>query len=584
MAKSDPPPPSPRDTPPSAILLDEYFAGRDGRFVKTLRRFNAPRKLEAYVEKWKNTPGDWAREQIGVYFDLPLDAPGHEVVVKRLFKHVEEKEDDEAVAWCMVGFDRLVRRRRKRRMRYDWQTNQSWAEESLVTPSNRTQQERPAKMGKWKDRRTKRVVEYVEVPAVKNRPGNRLFSYKTRHYLRRRAWRYFRRLGYMQPERYVRGVAHALARYTDEDFALGENIVDNWAVMHACYFTHPAIEFTAAYCRLRPGHTLGDLTPAPYHGHLWRETEAFDVLLDLLAQARSSLVRLWSLEMIKAHHAALIKSLTPDKLMPLLDHTDSRVQGFAAEAFGQLDGLGSLRIETWLRLLDGTNIAALTLICDAMRRHVSLDRLDDEQLLALAQARPAPVARMGLELLQLRHEGRALRMEQLTALADMRCRALSGEGAAWVLGMMGDANSYSAEHASAFFDSAQRPARQAAMGWLNKDVPGWDDPALWARLIETPYDDLRLGVVEKLETRRQVPGRDADALAPVWTAVVLGVHRGGRRKPDAIRQVARAIVDRPERARELVPVLGLAVRSIRGPERRAGLAGCRRAGRASAVD
>jgi hypothetical protein len=49
------------------------------------------------------------------------------------------------------------------------------------------------------------------------------------------------------------------------------------------------------------------------------------------------------------------------------------------------------------------------------------------------------------------------------------------------------------------------------------------------------------------------------------------VHRGGRQKLEVVRQVARAIVDDPQANGGLLHVLAVATRSIRGPERRAGL-------------
>jgi hypothetical protein len=558
------------DARPSKILLDELFAARDDGFVDAFRRFHSPKKLESFVEKWKMTPGDWARDQVRVYFDRPLDVPGHEVVVKRLFKHYEQLGDDEAVAWCMAGFDRLVRRRRRKSHRYDWQTRQMWIEETLYTPNNRTQHESDATTRQVRNPFTGQTVS-VPVRAIRNKPGNRLFSYATRHYVRRRAWRYFRRLGFMQPTRYVPGIAHGLARYTDDDFAAGENILDNWAMMHACFGKHASLTFTNAYCRLEEGSSVGDLTPAPYHLELWQQTEAFDILMQLLVEARSSLIRLWAIEMIQTHHDGLIASLSPERLIPLFEHADTRVQGFAGEAFGRLDGLGSLRIETWMKLLEGTNVAVLSLICETMAEHVSPDRLSKAQIMTLTCARPVPVARMGFELLQARHEANAYTHDELSELAEMQCAALAGEAASWVLGSQRDERAYDLDLTSAFFDSPQRSARDAAMAWLNEQTAGWNDPRLWARLIETPYDDQRLGVVQKLETRKRLPGTQTDRLTHVWLSVVLGVHRGGRRKPDAVRQVTRSILEDPTRAEGLLPVLALAVRSIRGPERVAGL-------------
>jgi hypothetical protein len=52
----------------------------------------------------------------------------------------------------------------------------------------------------------------------------------------------------------------------------------------------------------------------------------------------------------------------------------------------------------------------------------------------------------------------------------------------------------------------------------------------------------------------------------------LGVHRGGRQKAKAAAQLAEAIARTPDQAEQLLPVLSVAVRSIRAPEMRAGLA------------
>jgi len=69
-----------------------------------------------------------------------------------------------------------------------------------------------------------------------------------------------------------------------------------------------------------------------------------------------------------------------------------------------------------------------------------------------------------------------------------------------------------------------------------------------------------------------LPGAGADELAPLWCSVLLGVHRGGRQKVEATRQIARALADDPSRAEKLLPVLAVAVRSVRPAEARAGLA------------
>jgi len=79
-------------------------------------------------------------------------------------------------------------------------------------------------------------------------------------------------------------------------------------------------------------------------------------------------------------------------------------------------------------------------------------------------------------------------------------------------------------------------------------------------------------MVDELARRASLPGASTDDLTPVWCSVLLGVHRGGRQKPKATRQIARALVQDPSRAEKLLPVLVAAVRSVRPAEARAGLA------------
>jgi hypothetical protein len=100
----------------------------------------------------------------------------------------------------------------------------------------------------------------------------------------------------------------------------------------------------------------------------------------------------------------------------------------------------------------------------------------------------------------------------------------------------------------------------------------YDDPALWSRLLESPFDDCRLRLVEVLRVRASLPGQKNGRLTALWCGVLLNVHRGGRHKVMALRQVSDALVEDPGRAETLLPVLAVALRSVRAPEARAGLA------------
>ena len=62
-----------------------------------------------------------------------------------------------------------------------------------------------------------------------------LFAIPTRRYLRRRAWRYFRKIGKTDSPRYLHAALTFLPRYTDADTASDINLLDNWGLMHAFF-------------------------------------------------------------------------------------------------------------------------------------------------------------------------------------------------------------------------------------------------------------------------------------------------------------------------------------------------------------
>ena len=114
--------------------------------------------------------------------------------------------------------------------------------------------------------------------------------------------------------------------------------------------------------------------------------------------------------------------------------------------------------------------------------------------------------------------------------------------------------------------------RRGAFAALSDDSPGASDPALWSALLESPYDDVRTELVIGLKRRQSLPGAGSDALARLWQTVLLNIYRGGRAKLTALNQVSRHIASEPNSAAILLPVLAVAVRSVRAPEARHGLA------------
>ncbi len=568
----------------STLLLDEYFSAGDDRFVDELRAVASPRKLAGLVDRWKRDPRPWSRGQVLAYLERPLDRPGHEVVVKRLFKHYESAGDTEVMAAFLLALDRLVRRVRRTSVDYDHRTRQVTQRQILFTPRNSI----PRQESKtWQDPKTLQPVTGVQ----RTRRGARLFTYRTRYYLRRRAWRYFRRLGHQRPLDYADAVAGFLKLHTDEFLGSGENLLDSWGLMNACFRGSPVLRFSAHRVALNAGRSLAELAPAPRFPSLWQREPAMATLIGLICDARSRAVRAWAMQLLRAAHGERLAGITPGQLVRMLDCPDGEVQQFAAELLGSMPHLETLPLATWLTLLGTTHPTALATVCDAMVRHVRPDRLTLEQCVELACKAPVQVARLGLGFLRDRRVATEADRGLIARLSAAQCGAVAAELAEWALGVVGSAGSYDREAVCGFFDALLAETRQGAWRWLSGSVPGsppkggaaidrsaespaWDDPQLWVRLLETPFDDLKARLIEALDRRAKRPGAQAgasDGLAALWCATLLNVHRGGRQKRRAAHQVADAIRRRPEQADRLLPVLAVAVRSIRAPEQRAGL-------------
>ena len=556
----------------SLLLVEEYFDAEDERFLAALRQPYPPAELAAFADRWKKDPRPWARRQILLYLSLPLDVPAHHPVVKRLFKFAESAGDLELMGVFLHVFDRLIRKVRKKQIRWNWdpQTRRSTSEEEeiLKMPKNVLT---PWRVHEYRNPRTGQKVEYPDHRS-QGRRGALLFSFPTRRYLRRRAWRFFRHLAHRNAFLYVGAITPALANYDDIDLQRGEDLIESWGLMHACFHGHEALEFKPQGVMLREGRSLSELTPAPYRPQVWQSDDGYASLLALLQLARSRCVRTWARQLLERDHAERLKSISEEQLIKLLDHSDEEVQQFGARLLQSLDSAAHWHVATWLRLLETKDATAITLICEAMEKHVRGDRLDLAQCLQMATARATPVARLGLSLLQARSITSPAERSQLTVIGSARCAALGKDLAQWTLGVVSSADTYDREIVLALFDSLLKEIREGAWSWLQAGPPIPEDPLLWCRLVETPYDELRLSLIDHLQRKSTLPGTSSRDLAPVWSAVLAGVYRGGRQKLKAIDQLAAAVGRHPEQAAELLSVLAVAVRSIRKPEARAALA------------
>jgi len=540
----------PADRPVSPLILAELYDSGDASFLDLLLQQRGNLKpLLGLIEKWKKDARPWARRLKIQFLFGGKSSWESRVVFKRLFKQAWADHDHELMGAFMVSLDCSIRRKRRKRTRFSSGVIETT--EVLRLPH----------------------VWFIDLPdgAAAYIKGNQ-FSAATKHYLRRRAWRYFRRLGYAGASAYLSAMAGALVLYNDDDMRTGENLLDNWGLMHACFGKSPVLSFNSRHTNLATDGHLSDLQASPMFERHWALPEAFPILLDILLRAQCRPVRVWAIQLLRRLHGEALPKIDAQTLLKLLDHTDADVAGFAAELLGNAQTVSSFPMTTWMDLLATRNPAVVATICEAFRKNVNFDRVTLAQGVDLAIRAAVPVATLGLEILG----GRSIRSDaDLHALAKLslaRCPAAGTQIAQFALPRLNIAGVYRLDEIVAFFDSPLKSLRQGSFAALAAESPGDVDPAFWARLFESPYDDVRIELVNRLKTRLNLPGASAESTASLWQTVLLNIHRGGRAKLSALRQISDRIAREPQSARTLFPVLVIAIRSVRPPEARHGLA------------
>jgi hypothetical protein len=525
--------------PVSPLLLEELFEARDPEFFNYLLSLGPDAKrFVGFAEKFKKDSSPFARKQKLQFARHTSFTKDHRLVFKRLFKHAIAQQDHELVATFMVTLDRMIRRRRRRTYTYD-----------------------------------RSIRTTIEGETLRNQRRNitEMFSHPTVFFLRRRAWRYFRKIGFSDASAYLQAVTFALVAYTDADVARGENLLDNWGLMHCCFGKSPLLAFHHRHTNVKPDASLATISAAPMFERHWADAQATGVLLDLLLRAQCRPVRVWAIQLLKRHHSASLARLDADRLLELVSHWDQDVAAFAAELLGNATTLAALPVPTWMRLLQTTNATVITPLVDAFRKHVDFNRLTLAQAIELTTRAAVPVARLGLEIVSSRPIKTDDDRAQLIRLAQAQCPAVAAFIAQYALPRLNSPGVYQLDQVIPFFDSHVKSMREGSFQALADQSPASTDPAFWARLFESPYDDVRHQLVHRLQVRSSLPGASNDSLALLWQSVLLNIHRGGRSKLTALRQISDHIRRQPESARQLLPVFAIAIRSVRAPEARHGL-------------
>lgn len=594
----------------SWLLVEELLARGDSRFVDEVRKVSDAGKLGALAAPWYADRQPATRQLLFEYLSRPLNAYRHEALVKRLFKLAEKAGDDEVMARFLVLFDRSIRRSRRKKYHFEnrsmpsakaaealraqweeagyetvnvsnWNNQHSvwgrWFEEQIVTP-RWTAMPRGKQVKSARNPRTGERITYEKDPP---RPGDaerlRLFSVHTRHYLRRRTWRYFRNLAKTRPERYLPAVVQALKLYEDSDVRDALALLDCWGLVHILFHSCPALIAKANGWTVAEGHTLAELAPAPYQESLWQQMPA--ALIDLLRHARCRPVRQWTVRMVR-RDMSILKHLPVEELLDLLGNEETEIVDLAAEALRGAAGLDALPLERWLKLLETPNAQALEILCELLASKVPAEKVSLAEAVQVACRRPLPVARLGLRWLQGKQAESEADCVALFQLAEAEAAPVRPELVSWARGILAGSPHFQPGWVLELLDSRHVDVRAIGWAWLQGEARVRDNADIWRRLLESPYDDVRLSLVTELEkhTALRRDGIDESALDPellryLWASVLLNIHRGNRKKPLAVHQLVRRVARRPAEAPVILPILSVALRSIRGPEWRAGLAG-----------
>jgi hypothetical protein len=541
-----------RGTRGSALLVDEYFASGDARLVDEVLRFDGMDKLGALGERWYADRRPFARAALLELIDDGCDRPGHKALVKRVFKAAEKAGDDETMAHFLVAFDRLSRRT-VAVVRYEWNGDTRTAE---------------PRQG---------LVNELLVPSrlPENAKSDR-FTLATRRYLARRAFRYFRRLGFADVARYRRAMLTALPLYRDEHLDKPERLLDAWGLMHALYGRSPVLDKAPRGLRVAEGRSLASLGVAPYFADAWRgcETELFA----LVESAKSRTVRSWAIAWLQGEYAASLHAMPIARVRPLLASPHEEVQRFGAALLETATGLESLPIDAWLAMLGTTSLDAVLVVCAAVKKHVAPSRLSLGQCVDLACAKVAPVADLGLAWGREKPVKTDADLTAILRVSGAGVVSVREAGVAWCASLLRSLEGAKTERARDLCDARFADARAAGLAVV-ADVPRFrEDLGLWLALGESPYPDVRAFLVAHAKEWRD--RADQASLAHVWTSALVAIHgpgRGGDVKRDVLRMIADRVAAHPDEADALLPLLGLALRSVRAPERAFGLAAIARA-------
>jgi hypothetical protein len=541
------------------------FQSGASEFVAEIRlRVNAV-ALAPFAETWYTDTRIDARKLLFAYLEQPLNAPRHEPLVKRIFKFADNAGDDAVLARFLVGLDRTIRRKRGTHRQWNYRTRTYETHETLFIPPDTTLSRDDRFIGgPWFAQNRENFTK-----------GRFLFSVPTRHYLRRRAWRYFRKLGRKNPDRYVPAVTTALKLYTDADIPDGLALLDNWGLCHILFHHSSVLEARPTGWFVAEGKSLPQLQPEPMFSKLWLRSP--EPIFDLLVNAKSRPVCLWSAKMLRRHFPDRLSRVPIDELLAWLVSDNSVLNELSVELLERMGGLDKVPVETWLKLTEAAKPELLDRICEMISRSVKPEQVTFTDAVRLAMQRPVPLARLGRIFLEGKKPVSEAEVQALFGLREAESEPMRAELVRWACDRLTEHAGFKPLWVLEFLDSRYEEVREIGWEWFQTDARAREDVTVWQRLLESPYDNIRLrliGMLEDLVKERDGLAKfSAENVRQLWATVLLNIHRGSRAKPFVVRQIMTRLASHPDESGELLPLIAVALRSVRGPEFRAGLAG-----------
>ena len=401
----------------SAIPLGLLDAG-DPRFVAALRAVRDASALARFAADWHADTRPAARQLLLVYLAEAPNAPGHEGLVKRLFKLAEGAGDDEVMARFLVLADRWIARDRdpnfnQRRRSFAtveaaqaqqaaW-TAQGW-QVTILPPRAfrrvRLRAIRPtttfAQRGTTLPRPDWKEGAALAALTPDQLAHRRWFSVATRRYLQRRAWRYFRTLGRTEPTRYVAAAVGALGLYVDAELADGIALLEHFGLIHLLFGTSPTLRLKSSGWDLVPGQTLAGLAPSPAFEAAWRDRP--EAILRVLSEARAAVIARWAVRWIEADRVRFATLAALGDWVDRLGHADPAVVNLALamlEAVPAEQLQAEVPPERWASAVESAAPAGRVSVVDFVAHLIPPGAVARAVAARLAVHPAEPVARLG---------------------------------------------------------------------------------------------------------------------------------------------------------------------------------------------